>query len=486
MAERKTDRNIGQTSTPSRPPIVVVLGHVDHGKTTLLDAIRKTDVAAREYGGITQSIGAYQITLEGARGEQLGARKITFIDTPGHEAFSKMRSRGVSAADIAILVVAANDSVMPQTAESIKIIKEAKIPYIVAINKIDLAEANVDKVISDLGRHEVQLETYGGDVPFVKVSAKKSEGIKELLDLIVLVADVAGIKGEQGGNLEAVVIESKLDNKRGPVATVVVKNGILKVAQEIYINGLKSKIRALVDYQNKQLIEAVPGTPVEILGLSQVPPVGSLVSPSLLPSQDQVLEKAPIQENSLNLILRTDTLGSLEAVLAKLPQNINLLEKGTGEISEADILLAKSTKAIILGFNVKVSSPAQKLAEAEKVLVRTYKIIYELLDELTDAASGALEPEQKEEILGVGQIVAEFPFEKMRICGVRVTEGRVAKGDLVRVTRSDEIVGQSKIKSLRIGKQEGNKAEAGKECGVLLEPQVDFRVGDGIIAYRIA
>lgn len=468
---KKTNQKASQNDNV-RPPIVVVLGHVDHGKTTLLDAIRKTEVAAREYGGITQSIGAYQIEVD--------SKKITFIDTPGHEAFSKMRSRGANAADIAILVVAANDSVMPQTAESIKIIKDAKIPYLVAINKMDLPEANFDKVVQDLLRHEVMLETYGGDIPFIKVSAKKGEGIKDLLDLIALVADMAEISGEPAGNLEAIVIESKLDNKRGPLATVVVKNGTLKVGQEIYIDSIKSKIRALIDYKNEQLKEALPGTPAEILGLTQVPPVGAQIS--LSPQVPSVPggQKAKIPENALNLILRADTAGSLEAITAKLPGNVNLLASGTGEISEADILLAKSTKAIILGFNVKVSSQAQKLAEVEKVLIHTYKIIHELLDELEDAAAGMLEPVETEEILGTGQIIAEFPFEKMRICGTKVTEGRIARGDLVKIGEA-----KSKVKSLRVGKEEVSKVEAGRECGILLEPQIDFRVGDVIIAYRI-
>lgn len=454
----------------SRPPIVVVLGHVDHGKTTLLDAIRKTDVAGREYGGITQGIGAYQ------------TENITFIDTPGHEAFAKMRGRGASVADIAILVVAANDSVMPQTIESIKIIKEAKIPFIVAINKVDLPEANIDRVIADLGRHEVALETYGGDVPFVKISAKKGEGIKELLDLIKLLAEMAEFKSEAEAPLEAFVIESRIDKSRGPLATVVVKNGALRVGQEIFIDGVKSKIRALIDYKNEQFSEALPGTPAEILGLAVVPPVGAKVGSSLNEAAKQTVLQKSVQEGgqSLGLILKADTLGSLEAITAAVPTNVNLIQSGVGEISEADILLARSTRAIVLGFNVKVSVPAQKLAEIEKVLVRSYKIIYELLDELKDAAAGMLTPIETEEILGTGQIIAEFPFEKQRVAGVKVTEGRMARGDSVKI---GEI--RSKIKSLRVGKEEINKVEAGRDCGVLLDPQVDFKIGDDIISYNL-
>lgn len=439
----------------SRAPIVVVLGHVDHGKTTLLDAIRATDVASREYGGITQKIGAYQVN------------NITFIDTPGHEAFAKMRSRGASVADIAILVVAANDSVMPQTVESIKIVQEANVPFIVAINKVDLPEANVDKVIQDLLRHNVLVEGYGGQVPYVKISAKKKEGIKELLELIQLLAEVNGVSGDPNAPLEATVIESNLDKNRGPVATLIIRNGTLKVGQELTLGQATGKIRALIDYQGKQIKEAGPGTPVEVLGLSK-PPI-----------QGEALHQ-PSGSSILNLILKADTEGSLEALIAKLPENINLLQASNGDISEADILLAKSTKAIILGFNIKVSSSAENLARSERVLARTYKIIYELLDELNDAAAGLLHPEPAEEILGTGQIIAEFPYENVRVAGVRVTDGRMARGDLVKINDR-----QSKIKGLRIGREEINKVEKGKECGVLLDPQVDFKLEDAIICYRI-
>lgn len=434
----------------SRPPIVVVLGHVDHGKTTLLDAIRSTDVASREYGGITQKIGAYQVN------------GITFIDTPGHEAFTQMRSRGAKVADIAILVVAANDSVMPQTAESIKTIQAAGIPYIVAINKMDLPEANFDKVVQDLLRHNVMLETYGGDIPFVKISAKKKEGVKELLDLIKLVWEMANVKADPNGPLELTVIESRLDKNRGPVATIIVRNGTIKVGDEIEWG----RIRALIDYQGKNIAAAGPGTPVEVLGLDKVLSIGST--------------KTESKEGVLNLILKTDTFGALEALTAQIPANVNVLQSGTGEIGEAEVLLAKTTKAIVLGFNVKVSPGAMRLTRTEKVLVRTYKIIYELLDELKDAAAGMLEPVTTEEILGTGEIVAEFPFEKLRIAGVKVTDGRIARGDLVKIKDQN-----SKVKSLRLGKDEVNKVEKGKDCGVLLEPQIDFRPGDAIISYRI-
>jgi translation initiation factor IF-2 len=464
-----------------RPPVVVVMGHVDHGKTTLLDAIRKTEVAAREYGGITQKIGAYQVTIDG--------NTITFIDTPGHEAFTKMRSQGANVADTAILVVAANDSVKPQTVESIKIIKAAKIPFIVAINKVDLAEANTDKTISDLGRHEVALENYGGDTPFVKVSALKGDGVKELLELVSLVAEMNEIDGDPAGELAGTAIEAKLDVKRGPVATVIIKNGTLKVGETVFVGSDEVKIKALIDYLGKPLQTAGPGTPAEILGAKTVPAVGARIGKTATVSEKAAAGKSDQEENTdekLKVIIRTDTIGSLEAITAALPPNVDVKRAETGEINEDDILLAKTVGAIVLGFNTKASTSATSLAESEKVLLRTYKIIYELLDEVRDAAAGMIEKLMDEEVLGVGQVLAEFPFEKLRIAGVKVLDGRIARGDNVRISRRDEEIGTAKVKSIRGGKEEVSKVEKGKECGILLEPQIDFRPGDDIISYRLS
>ena len=449
-----------------RSPVVVVMGHVDNGKTTLLDAIRKTDVAGREFGGITQSIGAYQ------------ASGITFIDTPGHEAFGKMRSRGVNVADIAILVVAANDSVMPQTIESINIILEAKIPFIVAINKVDLPESNVDKVIKDLLRYNVLLENYGGNVPFVKISAKKNEGVKELLELINLLWEMRENK-EETLDLKAVIIESKMDKNRGLVATAIVKSGELTVGQKIFIGNKEHKIRMLFDYNEKQISKATSGMPVLILGLTDIVPVGAEIS-SVAASNSMISKPTALKhgDNLLNLIIRADTLGSLEAIIPKLPSNVNVLESGTGEVTNKDILLAKTTKAVVVGFNVKTSVLVVDLAKTEKVILRSYKIIYELLEELTDAAAGALDQLVEEEVLGVGLIVAQFPYEKLKIAGVKVTDGRLARGDKLRIGETE-----SKIKELRVGREQANKVEKGKECGVLLDPQLDFKLGESIIAH---
>lgn len=470
-----------QTNTSPRPPIVVVLGHVDHGKTSLLDAIRQTDVASREHGGITQGIGAYQITTPDT---------ITFIDTPGHEAFSQMRSQGTKVADIAVLVVAGNDSVMPQTVEAIKIIKDAKIPYIVAINKIDLPEANADKVIQDLLRHEVLVENYGGDVPFVKLSAKQGTGIKELLEMIDLIAKMNNVSGDPTAPVVGSIIESRLDKGRGPVATAVIRNGTLHQGDSIKIAGNDVKIRALIDYKGGQLKEAGPGTPVEILGLNSVPPVGTALNAEAETATASTEASTTVNENSIKVILRADTVGSLDAIKAKIPEGINVLSSEVGEISEADVLLAKSTGALVLGFNVKAGNAVSKLAESEKVLVRTYKIIYELLDEMEDAAQGALEDPNAETILGVGQIVAEFPFDKTKIAGTKVTDGRIARGDMVRIMRVDTskedgelTVGTARVKSVRTGKEEVTKVEKGKECGLLFDTEVDFKPGDAIISY---
>lgn len=474
---KKTAKTTTPNTTSTRPPIVVVMGHVDHGKTSLLDAIRSAEVAAGEHGGITQSIGAYQVSLEG--------KVLTFIDTPGHEAFTKMRSRGAKVADIAILVVAANDSVMPQTIESIKIIQEAKIPYIVAINKIDLPEANFDKVIQDLLKHSVLLENYGGDVPFVKVSAKNKTGIKELLELVDLIWEMQEVKSDPTAPLEAIVIESKLDKNRGAVASAIVRNGTLKAGDKIYIDSVESKIRGLFDFLTKPIKEAKPGMPVELIGLSKVPSTGAVISTSAenQTALDSIQTKTASKEGRLNVIIKADVLGSLEAILASLPENVNLIDSAVGEINANDILMAKDTKSIVLGFNTPINSAAKNVLETEKVLVRTYKIIYELLDELNDAAAGVLEL-TIEETLGSGKIVALFPFEKMQIAGTKVTEGRLARGDTVKILRGEELILQSKIKSLRVGKDEMTKVEAGKECGVLLDPQGDFTPGDTIQAYK--
>jgi len=472
------------------PPVVAVLGHVDHGKTSLLDAIRKTSVAAREHGGITQSIGASKIELvhDGKK------RFITFIDTPGHEAFSKMRGRGAQAADLALLIVSSLDGVMPQTKESISILKSSKLPFIVVLTKSDLPDKNVEKVKQQLVKEEVVLEGYGGDVPVIEVSSKTGANIKELLDLILLVMEMAGDKKESAvGELRAIVIESRLDQKSGPKATVVIKNGTLNVRDEVFADGVKAKIRALITDKGEQVKSVTVGDAVEILGFEKVPTVGAEVhrgvSVEPVPVPSQTVPLAPAYspnfsevEHPVSIILATDTQGSLEAILNALPPEINIVLSKTGDISTADILLAKPTRALVIGFNKKIPGEVANLARTEKIIAKNYNLIYELIDELTDALEGK-KLSFEEQILGVAQIQASFPYEKTIVLGIKITDGRVAKGDKARVVRGETVVGEGVISSVRQGKNTLSKVEAGQEAGVVLTPQIDFNVGDMLISH---
>lgn len=477
-----------------RPPIVAVLGHVDHGKTSLLDAIRKSDVAGGEFGGITQSIGAYQITSEG--------KVITFIDTPGHEAFAKMRSRGANVADIALLVVAADDSVMPQTKESIDQIKAAGVTMVVVANKIDLPTANIDKVKQDLAKAGVQVEGFGGDVPIVGVSAKAKTGLKELLELIGLIAQMKELKSEPQAPLESIVIETRIDKGKGLIATILVKKGTLVYAKNLF-EGPKqvARVRAMFDESGKSVLKALPSQPVEVLGFTSLPQIGSILTeeaftpvssaepapkvaaPDFTRDLPDWLKPVSEQEKEkLNVILRADTSGSLEAITASLGQRVRLIGSNVGDITEADVLMARGAKAFIVGFNVKCPASVVKLAQAEKVIYRTYNIIYELLDEVAEVVSGMKEVLTQERELGVGKIIAEFPFEKTRIAGTRVISGRLARGDSVKIIRDEAEIGRAKIKSIRKGKEETTKMEVGSECGILLDHTVAFELNDGIIA----
>ncbi|EKD32167.1 MAG: translation initiation factor IF-2 [uncultured bacterium] len=475
-----------------RPPVVAVLGHVDHGKTTLLDHIRKSNVAAREHGGITQHIGAYQITLKD--------RKITFIDTPGHEAFAKMRSRGAVASDIAILVVAADDSVKPQTVESITQIKAAGVPIIVAINKIDLPGANVDKVKSDLAKVGVQVEGFGGDIPFTQLSAKTGKGIPELLDLILLVSEMNDLKSDSKAPFESVIIETKIDKGKGLVATLIVKQGSLAVGTPLF-EGAKNigRVRALINEKGERLDVLNPGDPAEVLGFSKLPSIGALVHESAQ-AEKQILQAqvpardlagfmaamAEADKKKLTILLKADTAGSLEAIVASLPKDrVVIVRRDLGDITEADILDAKSSKAFVVGFNVKAAPSIEKLARTEKVVYRTYTIIYELLKELGDVVEGLEEILAPERELGIGQIIAEFPYENLRVAGTKVLSGRLARGDTVKIVRKEEEVARGKIKSMKKVKEEVNKVEEGADCGILFDKKVDFELGDAIIAVTI-
>jgi len=501
------------TSSSERPPIVAVLGHVDHGKTTLLDYIRHTTVAAKEHGGITQRIGAYQVMVHpSSRTPISGVRDpkrdpsqkprddhidlITFIDTPGHEAFMKMRARGATVADIALLVVAADDSVKPQTKESIRIIKEAEIPMIVVVNKTDLPTGNVDKVKQDLARNEVQVEGFGGEIPMVMLSAKTGKGVPELLEKIIALASTLKFANTPLAPVEAVVIETHIDKGKGLVASVVVKTGTLVPNMRLFEYDVEiAKVRALFDELGVMVKEALPGKPVEILGFTKLPEIGSVLHqmpflkdvkelPTEAPKPVDVMDfLSESVEKSLKIILKADTAGSLEAIVASLGKGAVIVNQGVGDVSDADVLLAKSTGAFIIGFNIKWKAEVAKLAETEGVILRNYPIIYELLDELNEALSGMQEVLTKERELGRGTIIAEFPFDGKRVAGVKVTIGRLAKGDQVKIMRKETEIGRARIKSLRKGKTEATKAEVEVECGILLEGKVDFELDDAIIAF---
>lgn len=504
MANKKIQDSKPPRIISSVAPVVAVLGHVDHGKTSLLDAIRKTNVAAREHGGITQGIGAssVEIAVEGVK------KRITFIDTPGHEAFTHMRGRGTQAADIGLLVVSLVDGVMPQTKESIEILKKAQIPFVVVLTKSDSSDKNEEKVKGQVVKEGVMLEGYGGDVPFISVSAKTNTNIKELLELISLVFDMKQ-KTASDNKLKGIVIESRLDEKSGPRATVVIKSGELLVRQEIECDGIKARVRTILSDKGVHLNKATVGEAIEVLGFEKVPPVGGIVlplgsaaasalvgkaivpeAPSATPSFHSGQAAMPMPEDFLNaeevptlsIVLCADNQGSLEAIVRSLPEEINIALQKTGDITTTDILLAKSINAIVLGFNTKLRPEIIKFAAQEKVLTKNYKIIYELISEVKDVLEGK-QLALVEEIYGRAKILASFPFEKTKVLGIKVLEGRVARGDKVRLIRKEEIVGESMVNSVRIGKNVVSKIGEGQEGGVILTPSLDFTIGDMLICH---
>lgn len=481
-------------SEVTRSPIVTILGHVDHGKTTLLDYIRQASVAASEHGGITQAIGAYQVEQEG--------KLITFIDTPGHAAFEKMRSRGAKVADIAVLVVAIDDGIMPQTVEAIKHIQSAKVPMIVAVNKIDLPGINktaqLEKIKKQLSDNQILVEEYGGDVPIISLSAKTGEGVDMLLEMILLVAELHELKGDPVLPAAGVVIESNLDKFKGPIATMIIRNGTLRKNDQLLLGGVKGKVRSLINYKGQQVDSAGPSTPVVVLGLESVPAVGATLGEEAATKQNKdiksLLDKLRQgNQEVLNVVVKADKQGSLEAIEDALNQfnsegkeSLRIVSSGTGDIGEADIKLASTTRAIVVGFNVKPIGTAAKMAETEHVLIRTYSIIYELIDELKDVVEGMLLGELTEEVFGTAQIIAEFPFGNAgRIAGCRVLDGTISKGPKVRVVREDEVVAEAKLKSIKKVREEVAKVEKGDECGMMFDTNVDFQIGDLVQSFRI-
>ncbi|MFH0942790.1 MAG: translation initiation factor IF-2 [Candidatus Beckwithbacteria bacterium] len=453
----------------SRPPVITVMGHIDHGKTTLLDALRQTHVADKESGGITQHVGAYQVEFQG--------RKVTFIDTPGHAAFASMRSRGVQATDLVVLVIDAVESVKPQTKECLEHIKAAKVPFLVAINKIDLPNASSAIVKKDLADSGVMVEGYGGDIVCVEISAKMKTNLDQLLEMILLSADMLVLPNEPTAPLEAVVIESSLDKQRGPVATVIVKKGTLKLGDELNLGGAVGKIKALCNETGAQLTQVLPGCPAQILGFKTVPSVGA-TNVSAAPVDLDPLSK------TLKVILKADVAGTLEAISQNLSSEVTLVATGLGEVGEADVALAQSTGAKIIAFRVKTTASAQKLAEIEKIFIKNYSLIHELLDDLQTQILKLLEPTIDEEILGTAKIIAQFTAKGDKIAGCLVNSGKLTSGDLVHLIRNKAQFAQGKIKSIHQGKDTVDKAKRGEEYGISFTSPLDFQPKDTLQAYK--
>jgi translation initiation factor IF-2 len=492
----------------TRKPVVTVLGHVDHGKTSLLDAIRNANVTAGEVGGITQHIGAYQV--------KVNDKKIVFLDTPGHEAFTAMRARGAQVTDLAILVVAADDGVMPQTVEAINHAKAAQVPVLVAINKIDKADANADRIKQQLSELGLVAEEWGGDTIFVPVSAIRGDGIEELLEMILLLSEVAELKASPERSGRGTVIEAKLDRGRGPVATVLVQDGTLKIGDPIICGSIAGKVRAMTNDRGEKVQTAGPSTPVEIQGLSEVPMAGDrfqVVSDDRVARQ--VAEKRTvklkeatryiqrvtlddlfkqIQEGEvkdLNLILKADVQGSVEALqdaLFKLSLEevqIKIIHTGVGAINESDVMLASASNAIVIGFNVRPDSNARKLAERDQVDIRLYRIIYEAIENIKAAVTGLLKPIMKEVIQGQAEVRQLFKVSRLgSIAGSYVIEGKINRNAMIRVIRDGIVILDSgKIDSLKRFKDDVREVQTGYECGILIENFNDLREGDIVEAY---
>jgi translation initiation factor IF-2 len=488
-----------------RPPVVTVLGHVDHGKTTLLDAIRQANVVAGEVGGITQHIGAYQVIKDG--------KKITFLDTPGHEAFTAMRARGAQVTDLAVLVVAADDGVMPQTREAIDHARAADVPILIALNKIDKANANPELVKKELSEVGLTVEEWGGDVVCVEVAAKLGQGIDELLENIILITEVAELTANPDRPAVGTVIEGKLDKQRGSVATLLVQAGTLRCGDALVIGSIHGRVRAMFDDVGRALDEAVPATPVQVLGLSDVPKAGDIFevvedekrarslaaeqaeqertaaagpAPRRVLSLDDVFQQfqsGKVQE--LNLILKADVQGSLEPVANSLERlgteelKVRILHQGTGRITESDITLATASNAIVIGFTVEVDEAARRLAEQNGIDVRVYDIIYRLVEDVDKALRGLLEPVYREIIIGHAEVRQVFRIPRRgNVAGCYVTDGEVRRNGLARVIREDEPLHVGPLNSLKRFKDDVTEVKTGFECGIGLEGFDDFEEGD--------
>ena len=492
-----------------RPPVITIMGHVDHGKTTLLDTIRKTNVASGEAGGITQAIGAYQIEYNG--------KKLTFIDTPGHAAFTEMRARGASITDIVIIIVAADDGVMPQTKEAIDHAKAAGVPIIVAVNKIDKPTANVEKVLTEMSANGLQPEEWGGDIMFVNISAVTGEGIDDLLERILLLSELGELKANPNRYASGTVIESKLDKNSGVVTNILVQNGTLRLGDPIVVGNISGKVRTLKNDKGENLVEALPSMPVSITGLSESPSAGDKFMafesekkakaiatqrqkiekekqnrPKTAISLDDLFNRVEAGEKEINVILKADVKGSEEAVknsLLKLDVDgikVNVIRSGIGGISESDVILADASKAIIIGFNIRPDHKVAETAKDKGIEVRYYDIIYKVVEDMEDALKGKLEPEFEEKILGTAEVRKLFKFSKVgTIAGSYVTSGVIKRNASSRIIRDGVVINDSTIASIAREKDQVKEVKQGLECGITIDNFNDIKEGDVIEAYEL-
>jgi translation initiation factor IF-2 len=499
-------------SLVDRPPVVTVMGHVDHGKTSLLDAIRQTDVVGGEAGGITQHIGAYQVRHDG--------HTITFLDTPGHEAFTAMRARGAGVTDVAVIVVAADDGVMPQTLEAVDHARAAEVPMLIAVNKVDKPDSDPSRVRNELAQRDLTPEDWGGDTVYVDVSAKTKEGLDNLLEMVLLVTELEELSANPDAPASGTVLESELDPGRGPLVGLLVERGTLRIGDAVVSGAQWGKVRAMLDHNGKRVEEATPGMPVEILGFDGVCEAGEpvrvveneraarqaaaersnrLKTEALARRQarkvtlEEVFEKAKQGElKELNIVLKSDVAGSLEALqdeIAKVPQEqvaVNVIHAQTGGINESDIMLASASDAIVIGFNVRPLAEAQRVAASEGVDVRTYTVIYKVTEELRAAMEGLLEPEEVEEVTGQAEVKELFKASKIgTIAGCEVTSGKATRGANVRLVREGTITWTGSLASLRRFKDDVNEVDEGMECGVVLEGFADVKVDDVLEFFEI-
>jgi translation initiation factor IF-2 len=495
----------------TRPPVVTIMGHVDHGKTTLLDAIRETSVVTTEAGGITQHIGAYQVEVDG--------RKVTFLDTPGHEAFTAMRARGAKVTDVAVLVVAADDGVMPQTVEAIDHARAANVPIVVAVNKIDRPDAQPERVRSELVQHELQPEEWGGDTIFVDVSAREKQNLDTLLEMLLLQADVLELRANPDAEASGVIVESRLDVGRGPVATMLVQRGTLHVGDAVVAGDAWGKVRALNDYRGRRVKEAGPAAPVEILGFDKPPAAGELcrvvenerVARQLAQRREQRLraeqrargtkgvsledlfsqvEAGAVKE--LNLVIKGDVQGSVEAAVDEIGKishaevRVDVIRSGVGGITASDVMLAAASNAIVVGFNVRPNADAKALADREGVDIRTYRVIYQLTEDIQRALIGMLAPERVEEVLGEAEVRQTFRVSRIgTIAGCMVTQGMIQRGAQARLLRDGTIIHDGRIATLKRFQEDVREVQQGFECGLTLEGYNDVKEGDVLEVYAV-